>query len=97
MLLAAGARVTEGMIEVAADELSAELEEAAARTGVLRVTSLSYMPGRPVRVRIRRREHRHYMDDLGTAVAIAGRPAGWRAAAEQAVNACGWNMNRDES
>jgi ankyrin repeat protein len=94
-LLAAGAHVTEGMVEVAADELSAELEEAAARTGVLRVTSLSYMPGRPVRIRIRRREHRYDIDDLGAAVAIAGRPRGWRVAAERAVNALGWNINRD--
>lgn len=94
-LIAAGARVTEGMVDGAADELSAELEDAAARTGILRVTSLSYMPGRPVRISIRRREHRYDIDDLGTAVAIAGRPPGWRAAAQRAVNALGWNINRD--
>jgi ankyrin repeat protein len=94
-LLAAGARVTEGMVETAADELSAELEHAAARTGILRVTSLSYMPGRPVRIRIRRREHRYDIDDMGEAVAITGRPRGWLEAAERTVRAMGWNINRD--
>jgi ankyrin repeat protein len=94
-LVAAGARVTEGMIEVAADALSVVLAEAGARTGTLRVTDLSYVPGRPVRISIRRRGHRYDLDDMGTAVAIAGRPRGWRAAAEDALRAVGWNMNRD--
>jgi ankyrin repeat protein len=94
-LIAAGARVTEGMIEVAADELSVQLEEAGADTGVLRVTELTYMPGQPVRVSVRRRGHRYDIDDMGTAVAITGRPPGWRQAAERAVQAVGWNINRD--
>jgi hypothetical protein len=93
-LIAAGARVTEWMVEVAADELCAVLEDAAAWAGILRVTSLSYVPGRPARIRIRRREHRYDIDDMGTAVAIAGRPPGWREAAERAVNRLGWNINR---
>jgi hypothetical protein len=59
------------------------------------VTTLSYMPGRPVRIRIRHRDHRYYIDDMGTAVAIAGRPPGWRDAADRAVRALDWNMNRD--
>jgi ankyrin repeat protein len=93
-LVAAGARVTEGMIEIAAEELSISLEEAGALTGVLRVTELSYMPGRPVRISVRRRGHRYDIDDMGTAVAIAGRPLGWREAAERAVQKVGWNINR---
>ena len=91
----AGAWVTEGMIDVAADELSVLLQEEADRRGTLRVTDLSYMPGRPVRIRIRHREQRYDIDDMGTAVAIAGRPQGWRAAAERAVRALNWNVNRD--
>jgi ankyrin repeat protein len=94
-LVAAGARVTEGMIEVAADELSVQLEEASARTGLVRVTELSYMAGRPVRISVRRRGRRYDIDDMGTAVAIAGRPRGWREAAERAVRAKGWNVNRE--
>lgn len=43
------------MIEVAADELVALLEEGAEHTGVVRETGLSYLPGRPIRVRVRRR------------------------------------------
>ncbi len=94
-LVAAGGRVSDGMIEIAADELSVQLEEAAARTGVLRVTDMAYMPGRPVRVSVRKRGHRYNIDDMGTAVAIAGRPPGWREAAERAVQALGWNINHE--
>ena len=65
-LLAAGARVTEGMIEVAADELSVVLEEAGARTGILRVTERSYLPGRPVRISVRRRGLRHRRHGIET-------------------------------
>jgi len=83
------------MIDVAADELSVRLQEAGERSGVLRVTPLSYTPAHPVRINVRRREHRYYIDDLGTAVAIAGRPPGWRAAAERAVKALDWNINRE--
>jgi ankyrin repeat protein len=94
-LLAGGGRVTEGMIEVAADELSVQLEEAGTRNGILHVTELSYMAGRPVRVSVRRRGHRYDIDDMGTAVAIAGRPPGWRETAERAVRALDWNINRE--
>ncbi len=94
-LIGAGARVTAGMIEVAADELSVLLEETAARTGLVHITNLSYSPGRPVRIRVRRRAHRYDIDDLGAAVALAGRPRGWRTVAERAVTALGWNINRD--
>lgn len=94
-LTEAGAWVTEDMIDVAADDLSVLLQEDAERRGILRVTALSYIPGRPVRIRIRYREHRCYVDDMGTAVAIAGRPPGWRDTAARAVRAMDWNINRD--
>jgi hypothetical protein len=82
------------MIETAADELSVVLEESGARTGIVRVTELSYTPGRPVRISVRRRGHRYDIDDMGTAVALAGHPPGWREAAERAVQGLGWNINR---
>ena len=59
------------------------------------MTGLFYLAGRPVRISVRRREHRYDIDDTGAAVAIAGRPPGWREAAERVVNAVGWNVNRD--
>jgi hypothetical protein len=93
-LLEAGARVGEGMLHVAADELSVLLEEAASRSGVVRETGLSYAPGKPVRVSVRRRGVRYDIDDMGRAVAMAGRPAGWLEAAERVVAELGWNVNR---
>ena len=74
---------------------SGDHDERRARAGVVRVTELSYMPGRPVRVSVRRRGHRYDIDDMGTAVGIAGRPSGWREAAEHAVQKVGWNINRE--
>jgi ankyrin repeat protein len=94
-LLGAGARVTEGMIEVAADEVAVLLEEAADRSGLVRDTGLSYLPGRPVRVSVRRRGIRYDIDDMGGALALAGRPPGWLEAAERAVAALGWNVSRE--
>ena len=93
-LLEAGARVGEGMLHVAADELSVLLEEAASRSGVVRETGLSYAPGKPLRVSVRRRGVRYDIDDMGRAVAMAGRPAGWLEAAERVVAELGWNVNR---
>lgn len=61
----------------------------------MRVTGLSYMPGRPVRISVRRRERRYDIDDTGAAIGIAGRPPGWREVAERVVNAVGWNVTRD--
>ncbi len=94
-LIAAGARVTEGMINNAADELSVQLHEAGERGGTLRVTALSYIPGRPVRISVRHREHRYDIDDMGTAVAIAGQPPGWQSTAKRTVQALNWNINRN--
>jgi hypothetical protein len=93
-LLAAGARVSEGMLEVAADEVAVLLEEAAARSGIVRDTGLSYAPGRPIRVSVRRRGVRYDIDDMGGAVAVAGRPPAWLEAAERVVAELGWNVNR---
>jgi ankyrin repeat protein len=94
-LLAAGARVTEGMAAVAADELAVLLEEAGDRDGVVRDTGLTYVPGRPIRVSVRRRGIRYDIDDMGGAVAVAGRPPGWLEAAERVVAQIGWNVNRE--
>ena len=93
-LLAAGARVGEGMAEAAADELAVVLKQAAERDGIVRHTDLAYAPARPVRVALRRRGGRVEIDDAGGAVAMAGRPPGWREAAERAVAALGWNVTR---
>jgi hypothetical protein len=70
------------------------MTEAADRSGAVRETELSYLPGRPIRVSVRRRGIRYDIDDMGAAVAIAGRPPGWREAAERVVAALGWNVNR---
>jgi ankyrin repeat protein len=94
-MLEAGARVGEGMIHVAADELSVLLEEAASRSGIVRDTGLSYAPGRPIRVSVRRRGRRYDINDMGGAVAMGGRPAGWLEAAERTVDELGWNVNRE--
>lgn len=65
------------------------------RSGEVRETELSYMPGRPVRISVRRRSHRYDIDDMGVAVELSGRPPGWRAAAERIVGEMDWNINRD--
>jgi mRNA-degrading endonuclease toxin of MazEF toxin-antitoxin module len=71
------------------------LDSASDRAGALRDAGLSYLPGRPVLIRVRRRAHRYDIDDMGDAVAIAGRPTGWLDAARAAVKELGWNINRD--
>lgn len=71
------------------------LVEAAESSGDVRETGLSYVPGRPVRVSVRRRGIRYDIDDMGGAIAVAGRPPGWRAVAERTVAALGWNVNRE--
>lgn len=110
LLVAAGARVTPGMVDKAADEVSVVLEEALARgeasalaaararwgdRGEIELdTSLAYAPGRPVRVRVRKRGRRYDLDDLGAAVASAGTPRGWLAVAERVVAEQSLNVNR---
>jgi mRNA-degrading endonuclease toxin of MazEF toxin-antitoxin module len=70
-------------------------DEPRERTRVVGVADLSYVPGRPVRVRVRHRAHRYDIDDMGSSVAIARHPPGWRETAERVVKAAGWNVNRD--
>ena len=66
-----------------------------ARSEAVRTTELAYMPGRPVRISVRRPWHRYDIDDMGAAVALSGRPPGWRATAERAARELDWNVNRD--
>ena len=52
-------------------------------------------PLRPVGISVRRRERRIDIDDMGAAVAFAGRRPGWLEAAERAVEPLGWNVTRE--
>jgi hypothetical protein len=83
------------MHEVAADEVAVPHVEAADRAGIVHETGRFYVPGRPVRVSVRRRGIRYDIDDMCGAVAICGRPPGWLGAAERVVRALGWNINRE--
>ena len=51
-----------------------------------------YVPGAPVRIRIRQRGRRYDIDDAGEAVRRAGRPQGWLDVARTAVEPV--NINR---
>ncbi len=103
-LLSAGARVTPGMIETAADEVAVVLEEAsplsAARAawgerGEIELdTGLEYARDLPVRIHVRKRGIRYDLDDLGGAFAAAGEPEGWMPVAERVVAAVGLNVSR---
>ena len=84
-LLAAGASVSPGMADLAADDVAVLLEEAEPLDERL------YEVG-PVLVRLRCRGGRCEIDDRGWAVETAGRPRGWREAAERVVAAIGWNV-----
>ena len=57
-------------------------------------SGLEYLPRRPVLVRVTRRGRRYLITDDGAAVKLAGRPAGWRDAAERAVGPGGLNLAR---
>jgi hypothetical protein len=57
-------------------------------------SGLEYVPGEPVRVRVRKRHHRYVIDDDGRAVELAGRPRGWLEVAERAVGEYWLNVNR---
>ena len=79
------------------DSIRAELEHrlTGAETGEAAVTSeLVYWSDEPVRAHIRKRGHRYDLDDSGQAVALAGRPRGWLAVAEEIVAETGLNVNR---
>ena len=47
-----------------------------------------------MRVRVRKREHRYDIDDMGHAVSAAGRPPGWLGEAERVVEEQALNVNR---
>jgi ankyrin repeat protein len=104
LLVAAGARVEPGMIEVAADDVAVVLEEAsplsAARVqwgegGEIELdTGLEYARGVPVRVHVRKRAPRYELDDMGGALASAGEPEGWMPVGERVVADQGLNVNR---
>ena len=93
-----------GHVDATHGEVAVVLEAAsplaAARAGwgergeVEVVTHVSYAPGRPVRVRVRKRGRRYELDDVGVAVTAAGRPQGWMAVAERVVAEEGLNVNR---
>lgn len=57
-------------------------------------TRREYAPGDPVRVLVRRREHRISVSDDGAAVAKAGRPPGWRAIAARVAEELDVNISR---
>jgi ankyrin repeat protein len=86
-LLAAGASVSEGMAEIAADDVAVLLEEVEPRDERVYETG-------PVLVRVRCRGGRCEIDDRGWAIGTAGRPPGWREAAERTVAEFGWNVSR---
>jgi hypothetical protein len=57
-------------------------------------TGLSYLPGHPVRVHVRKRGNRYDITDAAAAVHLAARPAGWFATASDTVAQIGLNINR---
>jgi hypothetical protein len=54
----------------------------------------TYREGEPVRVRVRRRDHRYAVDDDGGAARLAGASPGWLAEAERVVDDFALNVNR---
>jgi hypothetical protein len=75
-------------VDMAVPELRSERDEVVLETG------LSYTEGEPVLVRVRKRGRRYGLRDDGRAVALAGRPAGWRDCAAAVVEAHDLNVNR---
>jgi hypothetical protein len=57
-------------------------------------TGLSYRPGHPVSIRVRKRGARYDITDGAAAVNLAGRPDGWLAIASDAAARTGMNVNR---
>lgn len=58
-------------------------------------SGLSYLPGEAVTVLVRKRGIRYDLGDEGRAIALAGRPPGWRAAAARVVGDAALNLARD--
>ena len=57
-------------------------------------SGLAYVPGDPVLVHVVQRGHRYLVTDDGAAIARAGRPDGWRDAAQHAVDEDALNLSR---
>ncbi len=57
-------------------------------------TGLSYRPGQPVSIRVRKRGSRYDITDGAGAVNLAGRPDGWLATASDTAARTGMNVNR---
>jgi hypothetical protein len=55
---------------------------------------LLYLPGHPVRIKIRKRGDRYDLTDGAAAVNLAGRPGGWCATASDNVAELGMDVNR---
>jgi hypothetical protein len=79
--------------------MSQSVKERAAGLGERGTTTvgsgLEYMPGEPVTVLLRKRAIRCELSDEGHAIALAGRPPGWRAAAQRVVDEAALNLARD--
>ncbi|HWH94909.1 MAG TPA: hypothetical protein VNT03_13700 [Baekduia sp.] len=79
--------------------MSQSLRERAAEMGERGTTTvdsgISYLPGEPVMVLVRKRSSRCELTDQGRAVALAGRPPGWRDAAQRVVDEAALNLARD--
>jgi hypothetical protein len=86
-LIAAGASVSGGMADIAADDVAVLLEEAEQRDERLYEVS-------EVLVRVRCRGGRCEIDDRGWAVDAGGRPPGWHEVAERAAAGLGWSVSR---
>jgi len=72
-----------------ADERESNLPAAAAgveRSDAVLEPGPEYVPGDPVRVRVVHREHRTSVTDGGRAIEKAGRPSGWREAADRVAD-----------
>jgi len=57
-------------------------------------TGMTYGPGAPVEVAVRRRSWRYDISDRGRAIERAGRPRGWPEVAERVVEDYAINVNR---
>jgi hypothetical protein len=57
-------------------------------------TGLSYRPGRPVSIRVRKRGNHYNITDCADAVNLAGRPDAWLATASDIAARTGMNVNR---
>lgn len=57
-------------------------------------SGVSYRPGEPVRIIVRKRGYRYHIGDRGESVRKAGRPRGWLELAQRVAAEDGFNANR---